>query len=327
VRTLSTALTRSRGHLAVLAAALATIALVTGACGGDSGDGNGKLVLTPVSADLLPVVISSDLGVGANRFILGLLDSEDAQVLGADLRLRFFLLRGQEATLKFEADADPIVITKTYTHTHDDGSVESHEAGETGVYVATADFDIAGQWRVEVTGSADGQALEPVSPIFEVREASLSPAIGSPAPRSVQPVLGGDVSDIKDIDTSEILIAEMHDTTIAGAVTSGKPTVIVFATPAFCVSRICGPAKQIVDDLYETYRGRANFIHVEPYDLAKARSGVGLEPLPFITDEWRLESEPWIFVVDAEGLIAGKFEGVVSYEELESTLKLVLSTR
>ncbi len=305
--------------------AIALLALVA-ACGGGNGDEGDKIVLTPVSADLLPVVISSDLGVGANRFILGLLDREDAQVLGADLYLRFFLLRGQEATLKFEVDAEPIRITKTYTHTHDDGTVESHEAGETGVYVARADFDIAGQWGVEVTGSADGQALEPVRPIFEVREASLSPAIGSAAPRSVQPVLS-DVSDIREIDTSEIPIAEMHDTTIADAVASGKPTVIVFATPAFCVTRVCGPSKQIADDLYQAYQDQANFIHVEPYDLVKARSGVGLEPLPFITEEWGLESEPWIFVVDSDGIIAGKFEGVVSYEELEAVLVTILGGR
>jgi hypothetical protein len=310
----------------MLAAALATIGLVAAACGGDKGAGddvNGKLVLTPVSADLLPVVISSDLGVGANRFILGLLDSEEAEVLGADLHLRFFLLKGQDATLKSEANAEPIRITKTYTHTHDDGTVESHKAGETGVYVANIDFDSAGQWGVEVTGSVGGQALEPVRPVFEVREKTLSPAIGSPAPSSVQPVLS-DVADIKDIDTSEIPIAEMHDTTIADAVNSGKPAVIVFATPAFCVTRICGPSKQIVDDLYEAYGGRANFIHVEPYDLANARSGAGLEPLPFITDDWGLVSEPWIFVVDSEGNIAGKFEGVVSYEELEAALKATL---
>jgi hypothetical protein len=112
----------------------------------------------------------------------------------------------------------------------------------------------------------------------------------------------------------------MHDRTIAEAVTSGRPTVIAFATPAFCSSQVCGPTKTIVDDLYATYGTRANFVHVEPYDLAKARAGEGLVTLPFLREEWRLISEPWVFVVDGTGLISAEFDGIVSYKELERAL-------
>jgi len=309
--------------LLVIPALVAALAFIS--CGGeDSGGDDDKLVLTPVSADLVPVVVSQDLAIGPNRFVMGILDSDNAQVLGADLHLRFFLLQGQDATLKLEADTEALSITKTYTHTHDDGTVESHEAGETGVYVANVEFDAAGQWGVEVTGTVGGQELEPLRPVFEVRDMSLSPGIGEEAPGSVQPILS-DVADISEIDTSETPNPEMHDTTIADAVSSGEPTVIVFATPAFCVSQICGPAKQIVDDLFEAYGSQANFIHVEPYDVEKAQSGGGLEILPFITADWGLQSEPWVFVVGRDGKIAGKFEGIVSYEELEVALTATLA--
>ncbi len=321
MRRLSTALARPYALVTVLAALIA-LTLLAAACGGKKS-ADDKLVLTPVSTEFVPVVISSDLAPGPNRFVLGLLDNENVQVLGADLHLRFFLLKGQDATLKFEADTEPIRITKSYTHTHNDGTIESHDAGETGVYVATVDFDAPGQWGVEVSGTLNGEALQPVRPVFEVRETSLTPAIGAPAPRSIQTIVS-DVSDVREIDTSATPIAEMHNMTIADAVTSGKPTVIVFATPAFCVSQICGPTKQIVDDLYAAYKGQANFIHVEPYNIEQARSGQGLNPLPFITDEWGLESEPWVFIVDGDGLIAGKYEGVVSYEELQAALESLL---
>ena len=39
-----------------------------------------------------------------------------------------------------------------------------------------------------------------------------------------------------------------------------------------------------------------------------------------IIDEWRLQSEPWVFIVNAEGNIAAKFEGLVTFEELEEAL-------
>ena len=297
------------------------LAVLLAACGGGGDD---KLVSTPVSSQYLPIVISSDMAVGPNRFSLGLINQTDnAPVVGAQLHLRFFLMNGQQATLKSEADPTPLTITKTYTHTHQDGKVETHPAGQTGAYVTNVNFDTAATWGVEVSGAVNGQAIDTVRLAFSVNQKSASPAIGDPAPRSVQQTLK-DVSDIRQIDTSETPIADEHNMTIAEAVTSGKPTVIVFATPAFCTSQVCGATKQTVDDLYARYQGQANFVHVEPYDLAKARAGIALEPLPFITNEWHFESEPWTFIVDSQGNIAGKFDGIVTFDELEQALKPLL---
>jgi hypothetical protein len=299
------------------------VAALAASCGG-GGDSSDRLVLTPISADILPVIVSSDLAVGENRFTLGLINQTDqSEVLGAKLHLRFFQLNGQEATLKFEADPAALRITKTYVHIHPDGTYHTHEAGETGIYVATVNFDAAGQWGAEVAGEANGRNLEPVRPVFDVLDKSPIPGIGDAAPKSVQLILK-DVNDIREIDTSEVPIAEEHNMTIADAVTSGRATVITFATPAFCVSRICGPTKQLVDDLYKSYGGQANFIHVEPYDLDKARNGEGLDPLPWISQDWHIETEPWVFIVDRDGIIAAEFEGAASYEELEAALKQVL---
>ncbi len=301
------------------------LAVLLAACGGGDDDSSGdRLVLTPVSSQYLPIVISSDMAVGPNRFSLGLIEQkENAPVVGAQLHLRFFVMNGQQATLKSEADPTPLTITKTYTHTHQDGKVETHGAGQTGAYVTNANFDTAATWGVEVSGAVDGRAIDTVRLVFSVNQKSASPAIGDPAPRSVQQTLK-DVSGIEQIDTSETPIADEHNMTIAEAVTSGKPTVIVFATPAFCTSAVCGATKQTVDDLYARYKGQANFVHVEPYDLPKARAGTALEPVPFITNEWHFESEPWTFIVDSQGKIAGKFDGIVTFDELEETLKPLL---
>jgi hypothetical protein len=306
------------------AIAASVLFLVAGACGGGSAD---RVVLTPVPLDKpLVIVVSRDMEIGDNRFVLGLVDQRDeSQILGADLHLRFFYVTGAEQTLKSEADPEALRITKTYTHTHEDGTVETHEAGESGAYVSAVDFDAAGDWGVEVTGTRqDGRAIEASGASFNVLEESAGLDPGDPAPRSVQRVLR-DVSDITEIDTSQTPIPEMHDRTIAEAVTSGRPTVIAFATPAFCSSQVCGSTKDIVDDLYATYSARANFVHVEPYDLTKARTGEGLVTLPFLREEWRLISEPWVFVVDAAGVISAEFDGIVSYEELERALAPLVS--
>jgi hypothetical protein len=95
--------------------------------------------------------------------------------------------------------------------------------------------------------------------------------------------------------------------------------VIAFATPAFCQSRICGPTMEVMDELYSKYGDAAAFVHVEPYDLAMLRQQGQFQLAPAAA-EWRLPSEPWVFVVDRQGRLAAKFEGIVTLEDVETAL-------
>ena len=228
-------------------------------------------VLTPIKSAYLPLVISSNLTVGQNRFVVGLIKQDDnSQVLGAHLHLRFFqVISSDQATLKFEVDPTVVQITKSYVDTHPDGTHETHQAGDTGAYVSNVTFDAAGNWGVEVTGATkEGVKLDAVNLGFNVLQTDPGIAIGSPIPPSRQTILS-DVSDIRGIDTSLNPIPEEHEMTVADAIANGKPTVIAFATPAYCTSLICGPTKDIFDQLYQQYHGQANFIHIEPYDVAE----------------------------------------------------------
>jgi hypothetical protein len=117
---------------------------------------------------------------------------------------------------------------------------------------------------------------------------------------------------------------ELHNLTVADAIASRRPTVVAFASPAFCVSRICGPTKQILDELYPRYRNRVNFIHVEPYKLDDARAGKALTPMP-IMSEWGLQTEPWVFVLDRQGRVFAKFQGIVAVDEIEPLIQQTLA--
>ncbi|HET8943817.1 MAG TPA: hypothetical protein VFO59_03470 [Dehalococcoidia bacterium] len=346
-------------RFSALGAATAALLLFLGACGGGEEDTSGSagtracvenpsnVVLEPSDSGYVRVIASSDLAVGENRLVIGLLDSDGQPATGAQLHVRIYCFtESGEQVNKIQADPTALSIVKTYTHTHDDGTVESHSAGELGVHVANVNFDMAGTWGLEATGSVDGTELEGQPITFSVREKPESPAIGAPAPRSVQQTLA-DVTDIRELDTSEEPIPEMHDKTIADAVTSGVPTVIAFATPAFCTSQLCGPAKEIFDGLYRAHGDQSNFVHVEPYFLAEARAGKALCPIPVMNvsyaaspqegcptvpadqlppadQSWNLSTEPWVFVVDKEGNVAAKFEAAFSEQELEDALLAVL---
>ena len=279
--------------------------------------------MTPISGKYLPLVISSHLSVGNDRFVVGVINQADStEVLGAKLHLRFFDSTDQ-TTPRFEVDPAVVQITKTYTHTHADGKVETHPAGDTGAYVSQVDLGQAGTWHVEVSGATkDGDAISPVRLQFNVLATDPGIAIGSPVPASKQTLLS-DVSDIRDVDTSQNPIPEEHNMTVADAIASGRPTMIAFATPAFCQSQVCGPTKEIFDDLYQKYHTQANFIHIEPYDVRKLHAGT----CPSLSDcavpataDFRLETEPWVFVVDAQGKLSAKFEGITSEAEMEGAL-------
>ena len=151
-----------------------------------------------------------------------------------------------------------------------------------------------------------------------VLDAPATPALGSPAPPS-RNLIARDVKDLRQIDTSQRPDIRLHQVRIADAIAQRKPQLIVFATPQFCTSRMCGPVVDIVRTLLPTYGKRVAFIHQEIWqDFAEKKMFPTVE-------EWRLDTEPWVFVVDGKGIIRAKFEGLVTARELESALQQVIT--
>ncbi len=310
----------------VLAALLAALGLLAVACGGasDSSGSTWPRVLELKNREITPLPLNHQLAVGDRRFSLGLLDKDDQLVLRANVTFRFYKIEGEQGTLKADTPAKYVFLLETnFVHEHPDGARHTHTGPEVGAYVAQVTFDQAGDWGVEVRGERDGKPFDPLQLRFTVLEKGTVPAIGDPAPSTKQLTLR-DVADISDIDTTNPPNPQMHELTIAEALGTGKPVVVAFATPAFCTSRTCGPVMdEVVVPLFEQYRDRVEFVHVEPYDLNKARAGEGLTPVPAL-QEWGLQTEPWVFVVDRSGRIAAKFEGITTAEEVEAVLTQLL---
>jgi hypothetical protein len=112
---------------------------------------------------------------------------------------------------------------------------------------------------------------------------------------------------------------------------SGRPTWIVFATPAFCQTATCGPTLDIVKSVAPDYKDRVDFIHVEPYQLQQTEAG--LQPL--LSDQgqlqlvqsvidYGLDTEPYQFLVDGAGLVRASFQGIASPDEIRAALDGVL---
>jgi hypothetical protein len=269
-----------------------------------------------------PVIMTSELVVGPNRLAFGLL--QEHQLLEeADVVVRVYALHGQQAQLKAQMQVPyarlEVVEQGMRVHVHPDGTRHVHnEATDVrGFYVTQVTFERPGPWGLEVLAKQGDGPVAVSRFTINVLAAPSTPAPGTPAPRSHN-LIASDVPDLRQIDTSNPPDPRLHQMRIADAIAQGKPQVIVFATPKFCTSRVCGPVVDIVRTLLPTYGDRVVFTHQEIWRDAGAH-----EFFPTMA-EWGLQTEPWIFVVDGKGMVRAKFEGLTTAREIEAALQQVL---
>jgi len=270
-----------------------------------------------------PLVTTAELSVGENRFAFGLVQG-NRLVENAEVLVRLYLIADESAQLTAEVNAPytPVraIAKKNAVHRHADGSrhVHTSDSAVRGLYVTRLKFTQPGTWGVELLVRENGVAFDPVRLSATVFKSPQTPAVGTPAPRS-RNLIAKDVKNLRDIDTSTHPDPRLHQVRIADAIAQGKPQLIVFATPQFCTSRMCGPVVDIVRTLLPAYGKRVAFTHQEIWqDFAEKKVFATVE-------EWRLITEPWIFVVDGKGIIRAKFEGLVTERELEVALQQTLS--
>jgi hypothetical protein len=178
------------------------------------------------------------------------------------------------------------------------------------MFVARTNFTKPGKWGAIVTIRRLNQDPYQVQMNFDVLARGAVPMIGEKPPAS-QNLTQKDDPTLASI-CSTLPHDDMHTMTIADAMKSGKPTFILFATPGFCDTQTCGPDMQVAQAIEQKYKDRANFIHIETPSVPEAPQG----QLPTMI-QWGLKTEPWVYFLDKTGKIAERFEGGLTYEEVE----------
>jgi hypothetical protein len=201
-------------------------------------------------AEIQPMITTSELVIGRNRFAFGLL-YENKLVENAEATLRTYDLERSEgrptAELKVPYQAIQKINEKSSVHRHADGTDHVHgdESGVQGLYVAQVDFARPGNWGIELLIGEPSDSPKTARFAVTVLDRPATPAVGSAAPRS-RNLIARDVKNLRQIDTSQKPDVRLHQVRIADAIAQGKPQLIVFATPQFCTSRMCGPVVDIV---------------------------------------------------------------------------------
>ncbi|MEO6795636.1 MAG: hypothetical protein ABI401_07365 [Candidatus Dormibacter sp.] len=282
---------------------LARAALALTAVGALSGCGAGSSGAPPASS-LGAQAVATETVVGDQRVPIGILD-HNTPITDATVHLRAFYVGSGSAVFKGESAAP----------------FKGEGLQGAGIYAGHLNFDRPGNWRLDVTASRpNGDHAVMHVPVIVLAH-PIVPGVGQPAPKSNNPTASS-VSDVSLIDTGQPP-DDMHQVSIAQAIAGHKPTLVVFASPAFCTSQLCGPEVKVIQGLEPAYKDKLTFIHVEIYENYKPDPSKR-QVAPTVT-EWRLQSEPWIFLIDSTGTIRERFEGAAGTDEVKAAIDRLLA--
>lgn len=265
------------------------------------------------SSELDIILATPDLAPGVRRFAIVITDSNGVVPLPF-VNLTSYLYSGTVDEPGERPEQSETVGSQFYPFPY----------GGRGIHVAQFNFTQPGTWGVEARlPRADG-SIEYVEVLMPVGAATESVDVGDEPPRSTNRTIA-DVSDIAELTTGSMRNPELYQTTVADAMDSGKPTVVVFASPAFCTNAVCGPQVEVLSNISDQFGEQANYIHVDlfenPQEIQGDLSRAILSPL---LEEWGLVSQEWSFVLDREGVITGRFENFAPESELVDSLQVAL---
>lgn len=247
--------------------------------------------------------------VGENRYPFGVFQLDRSQAEEAQVALYFAKSPQSVAEGPIPARADSLLTKPAFR------SRAAQVPGEpTKVYVADpVRFDRTGPWLgIALIKTDEGfEATRLPSPT--VGQFPNVAAVGQPAPR-IRTLTRDDVGgQLAKIDTRQPP-SSMHEIDFRDVV-GKKPVVLVFATPALCRSRVCGPVVDVAEQVKAEFGEDVAFIHQEAFVDNDPNKG----PRPQMT-AFGLRTEPWIFLINSRGRIAQRIEGAIGVEELRAAV-------
>lgn len=321
-----------RRHIFALALAGALFAVMplAGCGGGDEDAGSDIVEAEPPPAAVFPAakgqtldellttaqptneIVASPSGAvftpGPNRVGFGLFSVSREQIIDGQVALYAApgpkgVATGPNPAEVESLETDPAFESRTTADDPDAAKV---------VYLSQIDFDRPGEWRLVAMIRDGDQLVATRLPSIMVSKHEQIPAVGDKAPSVHTPTVT-EVGDVSQIDTRDPHDT-MHDVDLADVI-GKEPVVLLFATPALCVSRVCGPVVDVAEQVKSEVGDGAAFIHMEVFADNDPNQGVRPQLAAY-----GLETEPWLFVLDRDGKVVERIEGAFSADELTDAL-------
>lgn len=273
------------------------------ACGSSEDEGAGPVKVDQPSEEETPEAS------GPSPF--NLVVASYVHVAGADQRVTLAFLN-QEGTGPVKPEG-PVKVSidgqEVDSELHADGSLELP------YLLVRHRFDKPGFATVNATykGTKTEAAIEVKDPA-KVKV----PLVGQPLPSVPTPTVA-DPGGVDPICTRDPM-CPLHEVSLDAALAEKRPVALLFATPARCQSRLCGP---VLDNLlahHEAFAGRVRFVHVEIY---ASRTGNTLTP-PM--KAYGLTQEPFLFMAGADGVIRERLDNAFDRTEAGQALERLVAS-
>jgi hypothetical protein len=311
------------GALAIFAVSLLA------ACGGDDGDGGGgdeqiaQKTDFPVARGRTlselreglgpgPVLAStvSILNPGLNRYGFALFDRARKQIRAESAAVYLAPLDGGPAQGPYFATNEALTVEPPYQSQ----TVKSDPDTARSMYVADLRFKKAGNYELMGVVKLDGRLVATEPARVQVRKDDPVPHAGEAAPKIDTPTVESAAGDVESIDT-RVPPGTMHEDDFADVV-GKRPIMLLFATPALCQSRVCGPVVDIAEQVKAQHKGDTAFIHMEIYNENELEKGFRPQVRAF-----KLPTEPWAFTIGRNGRVVERLEGAFSEQELKDAVQ------
>jgi hypothetical protein len=287
-------------------------------------DNRSELIVTPAALAFYK---------GENRYPFGVSERDRGQVNDAEVALYYAKVptpkpgtkskpgsKGQQGTAEEQALEEPAVgpfpaaieSLATKPAFRAKSTIDDPDAAGV-VYAAQLDFPSNGEWRLAAVIKEGDETSATLLPSVSVGEFSNIPRPGQQAPLIHTPTaadVGGDLSKI----TTRIPADTLNKVDYADAL-GKEPIVLLFATPQFCQSRVCGPVVDVAEQAKHVYGDKAAFIHMEIYNDNDPARHTRHQVRAF-----HLPTEPWLFTIDRNGTVSAAVEGAFGVEEMDEAV-------
>jgi hypothetical protein len=314
------------------ALALAIVALLVAGCGG--GDDSDEQAPPAAKASDFPKAdgrplaeLLSEVGSGPvlapsgqefrvgekQRFGFALFSPDRSQITDASVAIYAAPAGGGPAEGPFLARYESLAVKPQFQSRQTSADPDAAKS----IYTAELSFDRPGRYEVLGIARQGGRLVAATTPMpgIQVKRPAADPipALGERPPPIHTPTESDAAGNIASIDT-RLPPSSMHDADFAD-VLGKKPTVLLFATPQLCQSRVCGPVVDIAEQVKAESGGEVEFIHMEIFRDNRIDRGIRPQMAAF-----RLRTEPWLFTFDRSGRVAARIEGAFSERELEQAI-------
>jgi hypothetical protein len=238
---------------------------------------------------------------------LSLVVASYVHVTGIDQRLTVALIQGSgpfktDAPVSLAIDGQPVEAVK---HT---------EGISLPYFLMRHRFDNAGVHNIEATVS--GKTLKTVVEVGDAAAAKV-PVPGKPLIRTATPTA------LSPMGVNPVCTAQpacpLHDVSLDAALNEKRPVALLFATPALCQSALCGPVLQNLLAMREEFGTKVRMLHAEIYtDL----QGKTLTPA---VQAYHLESEPFLFLAGADGVVRDRLDNAYDRVEVRQALSRLVA--